>query len=169
MPWELPDVLDPDLAREGLKRLDPINHIARTLMPDPLLPFARVATLEVLLVHAQSAAAGCRLGGHGAFGGDPCAARRCRALGKSRGHGARHRSAECQASIAGCVPTSRRRLARYRGGKLDFSYPLPNGSTGSSNLSPLSGSAFPCCDRLDATGRDGGRILWRAGLEPCGF
>ena len=67
MPWELPDVLDPEVAREGLKRLDPINHIARTLMPDPLLPFARVATLEVLPVHAQSAAAGCRLGGHGAF------------------------------------------------------------------------------------------------------
>ena len=46
MPWELPDVLDPEVAREGLKRLDPINHIARTLIPDPLLPFARVATLE---------------------------------------------------------------------------------------------------------------------------
>ena len=46
MPWELPDVLDPEVAREGLKQLDPINHIARTLMPDPLLPFARVATLE---------------------------------------------------------------------------------------------------------------------------
>ena len=46
MPWELPEVLGPDLAREGLKRLDPINHIACTLMPDPLQPFARVATLE---------------------------------------------------------------------------------------------------------------------------
>ena len=46
MPWELPDVLGPEVAREGLKQLDPINHIARTLMPDPLLPFARVATLE---------------------------------------------------------------------------------------------------------------------------
>ena len=35
MPWELPEVLGPDVAREGLKRLDPINHIARTLVPDP--------------------------------------------------------------------------------------------------------------------------------------
>ena len=52
MPWELPDVLDPEVAREGLKQLDPINHIARTLIPDPLLPFARVATLEVLPIHA---------------------------------------------------------------------------------------------------------------------
>ena len=103
MPWELPDVLDPELAREGLKQLDPINHIACTLMPDPVQPFARVATLEVLLVHAQSAAAGHRLGEHGAFAGGPCAARRCRAVRKTRGHGARHRSAECQASIAGCV------------------------------------------------------------------
>jgi len=46
MPWELPEVLGPDLAREGLKRLDPINHIACTLAPDPVEPFARVATLE---------------------------------------------------------------------------------------------------------------------------
>ena len=103
MPWELPDVLDPEVAREGLKQLDPINHIARTLIPDPLLPFARVATLEFIPLYAQSAVAGCRLGGHGAFRRDPCAARRCRAVRKSRGHGARHRSAECQASIAGCV------------------------------------------------------------------
>ena len=46
MPWELPEVLGPDLAREGLERLDPINHIACTLAPDPVQPFARVATLE---------------------------------------------------------------------------------------------------------------------------
>ena len=46
MPWELPELLGPDLAREGLKRLDPINRIASTLTPDPVQPFARVATLE---------------------------------------------------------------------------------------------------------------------------
>ena len=46
MPWELPEVLNADLARDGLKRLDPINHIACTLEPDPVEPFARVATLE---------------------------------------------------------------------------------------------------------------------------
>src|SRR5207237_2251982 len=28
MPWELPEVLGADLARDGLKRLDPIDHIA---------------------------------------------------------------------------------------------------------------------------------------------
>jgi len=49
MPWELPEVLDADLAREGLQRLDPINHIACTLAPDPVQPFARVATLEASL------------------------------------------------------------------------------------------------------------------------
>jgi asparagine synthase (glutamine-hydrolysing) len=49
MPWELPEVLDPDLAREGLERLDPINHIAGVLTPDPEQPFARVATLEASL------------------------------------------------------------------------------------------------------------------------
>ena len=46
MPWELPEVLGPDVARDGLKRLDPINHIACRLAPDPVQPFARVATLE---------------------------------------------------------------------------------------------------------------------------
>ena len=46
MPWELPDVLDPELAREGLKQLDPIKHIGCALTPDPLRPFVRVATLE---------------------------------------------------------------------------------------------------------------------------
>ena len=46
MPWELSELLGPDLARDGLERLDPINHIARTLAPDPVQPFARVATLE---------------------------------------------------------------------------------------------------------------------------
>jgi asparagine synthase (glutamine-hydrolysing) len=46
MPWELPELLGPDLAPEGLERLDPIDHIARTLAPDPMRSFARVATLE---------------------------------------------------------------------------------------------------------------------------
>jgi asparagine synthase (glutamine-hydrolysing) len=46
MPWELPALLGTEVAREGLKRLDPIKHIADTLIPDPLRPFGRVATLE---------------------------------------------------------------------------------------------------------------------------
>jgi asparagine synthase (glutamine-hydrolysing) len=46
MPWELPEVLGPEVAREGLKRFDPIKYIGGTLIPDPLLPFMRVATLE---------------------------------------------------------------------------------------------------------------------------
>jgi asparagine synthase (glutamine-hydrolysing) len=49
MPWELPEVLGPDLAREGLRRLDPISHIASVLAPDPRQAFARVATLEASL------------------------------------------------------------------------------------------------------------------------
>jgi asparagine synthase (glutamine-hydrolysing) len=46
MPWELSEVLGPEVAQEGLKRLDPIKHIAGTLIPDLPQPFARVATLE---------------------------------------------------------------------------------------------------------------------------
>jgi asparagine synthase (glutamine-hydrolysing) len=49
MPWELPELVGDDLAREGLARLDPINHIRRMLVPDPVEPFARVATLEASL------------------------------------------------------------------------------------------------------------------------
>ena len=101
MPWELPEVLDPDLAREGLKQLDPINHIACTLAPDPIAAICAGGHARSLLVHAQSTAAGYRLGEHGAFAGGSCAARGCRALRKTRGHGARHRSAEYQVSIGG--------------------------------------------------------------------
>ena len=46
MPWELSEVLDPDFARDGLERLDPLKQIARALTPDPVRPFARVATFE---------------------------------------------------------------------------------------------------------------------------
>jgi asparagine synthase (glutamine-hydrolysing) len=46
MPWELPELLGPDLARDGLRRFDPLNHIACVLAPDPRHQFARVATLE---------------------------------------------------------------------------------------------------------------------------
>src|SRR5262249_24414889 len=46
MPWELAELLGPDLVREGVSRLDPLNHIARALARDPRHQFARVATLE---------------------------------------------------------------------------------------------------------------------------
>jgi asparagine synthase (glutamine-hydrolysing) len=43
---ELPSVLGPDLAREGLERLNILGIIEETLRPDPRTPFARVAALE---------------------------------------------------------------------------------------------------------------------------
>ena len=47
MPWELPEVLGPEVAREGLERLDPVKHIARTPgYPIPCNQFGRVATLD---------------------------------------------------------------------------------------------------------------------------
>src|SRR5262249_57201845 len=45
MPWELPELLGPDLARGGLRRFDPLNHIVCVLAPDPQHQFARAATL----------------------------------------------------------------------------------------------------------------------------
>ncbi len=43
---ELPEVLGPEIAEEGLRRLDLLNLIERTVTPDPGSPFARVAALE---------------------------------------------------------------------------------------------------------------------------
>ena len=101
MPWELPEVLGPDLAREGLEQLDPINHIACTLAPDPIATIRAGGHARSLVVHAQPAAAGYRLGEHGAFAGGSCAARGCRAVSETCGHGTRHRSAEHQVAIGG--------------------------------------------------------------------
>jgi asparagine synthase (glutamine-hydrolysing) len=43
---ELPEVLGPDIAREGLARLDLIAILERAVTPDPGSPYARVAALE---------------------------------------------------------------------------------------------------------------------------
>ena len=50
MPWELDDLLDPALVKEGLRRLAPLSHIARALQAGrPLGDFDRVAALETAL------------------------------------------------------------------------------------------------------------------------
>lgn len=49
MPWELPRLMDPGLAREGLRRLKPLAHIRVALAQGPKAPFNRVATLEASL------------------------------------------------------------------------------------------------------------------------
>lgn len=49
MPWELKKILNADLVNEGLRRLEPLDHISDTIRPDPQTPFARVATLEASL------------------------------------------------------------------------------------------------------------------------
>ena len=46
MPWELDDVLDPELVRVGLERLDPVAHISAQLEPDSGTQFGRIACLE---------------------------------------------------------------------------------------------------------------------------
>jgi asparagine synthase (glutamine-hydrolysing) len=43
---ELTAVLGPDIAAEGLRRLDLLNLIERAVTPDPATPFGRVAALE---------------------------------------------------------------------------------------------------------------------------
>lgn len=49
MPWELTDLMERNFIREGLRRLNPIKHIAAVLKPEPRTPWSKVATLEACL------------------------------------------------------------------------------------------------------------------------
>jgi asparagine synthase (glutamine-hydrolysing) len=46
LPDELPDVMDAEIAREGLRRLKPLRRLAASLTPDPISDVARVCVLE---------------------------------------------------------------------------------------------------------------------------
>ena len=46
LPYELDQIMDPDIAREGLRRLRPLHRLAATLTPDPGSDVARVCVLE---------------------------------------------------------------------------------------------------------------------------
>ncbi|HEY8848426.1 MAG TPA: asparagine synthase (glutamine-hydrolyzing) [Thermoanaerobaculia bacterium] len=43
---ELPEILGPEIAQDGLQRLDLLHLIERTITPDPGTPYARVTALE---------------------------------------------------------------------------------------------------------------------------
>ena len=49
LPWELGQVLAPDVFAEGLRRLAPLRRIAEVIEPRPRAPHAKVATLETSL------------------------------------------------------------------------------------------------------------------------
>jgi len=46
LPDELDDILDPDIAREGLRRLEPLRRLSASLDPDPRSSSGRVCGLE---------------------------------------------------------------------------------------------------------------------------
>jgi asparagine synthase (glutamine-hydrolysing) len=46
LPNELPDVMDAEIAHEGLRRLKPLRRLAASLTPDPSSDVARVCVLE---------------------------------------------------------------------------------------------------------------------------
>lgn len=46
LPAELKTVLDPDLVRHGLRRLDPLKRLHASMNPTPASPIARVSALE---------------------------------------------------------------------------------------------------------------------------
>ncbi|HVA81272.1 MAG TPA: asparagine synthase C-terminal domain-containing protein, partial [Candidatus Binataceae bacterium] len=46
LPHELPEIMDPDMAREGLRRLRPLRRFAASLTPDPGSDIGRVCALE---------------------------------------------------------------------------------------------------------------------------
>lgn len=47
LPFELKEVLDPDLVAEGLRRLQPLRRLRATLRPAPSSPTSRVCALEL--------------------------------------------------------------------------------------------------------------------------
>lgn len=49
MPWELEEMLNPDMIQAGLERLDLPDSLGRELSPEPGSSFGRVATLETNL------------------------------------------------------------------------------------------------------------------------
>jgi len=49
MPWELPELMGEEAARDGLARLDILGVIGKALVPDPRQPFARMVALESTL------------------------------------------------------------------------------------------------------------------------
>jgi asparagine synthase (glutamine-hydrolysing) len=49
MPWELSDIIGADMARSGLRRLDPMQLINNTLQAGATRPFSKVAVLESAL------------------------------------------------------------------------------------------------------------------------
>jgi asparagine synthase (glutamine-hydrolysing) len=46
LPSELPQVIDPEMAREGMRRLNPLHRLSTSLVPDPGSDAARVCVLE---------------------------------------------------------------------------------------------------------------------------
>jgi asparagine synthase (glutamine-hydrolysing) len=46
LPHELPEVMDAEIAREGLRRLKPLHRLAASIKPDPGSDIARVCVLE---------------------------------------------------------------------------------------------------------------------------
>ena len=46
LPHELPEVMDPEIAREGLRRLNPLRRLSASLVPDPRFDNPRVCVLE---------------------------------------------------------------------------------------------------------------------------
>jgi asparagine synthase (glutamine-hydrolysing) len=49
MPWDLPEIMGADAARDGLERLDMNGLIEQALSPDPTQPFLRMVALESCL------------------------------------------------------------------------------------------------------------------------
>ena len=84
LPHELSAVIGPELAREGLRRLRPLRRLAASMAPDPGSDVGRVCALEILAILAKPAPSRCRLGGHGSWVRDPCAACRLHVIRETR-------------------------------------------------------------------------------------
>lgn len=49
MPWELPEVLDPEFIERGLRRLNPLKRVGDELQPVPHSAYAKISTFESTL------------------------------------------------------------------------------------------------------------------------
>jgi len=71
LPWELQPLLDPVMIREGLSRLSTLEWVKPPAEPGAIDACGTSRDSRSQRLHAQPIAEGCRLGGHGAFAGNP--------------------------------------------------------------------------------------------------